>query len=157
MSSKQNASTDFLLNFSCLSRSCIVGCFTTENYFLAKGGVFLLLELLSVCSSLQRTHLCFYHSHHCITHWNIHPAPLHSIVEPAMHLFHYPGDSARAVRQPQHPVSRPQVAGQQRPDGSQSPAAAMERRGGEVERQPEPPGSDCRSACGSTVCFEELN
>ncbi|XP_075886424.1 cilia- and flagella-associated protein 69 isoform X2 [Nelusetta ayraudi] len=31
--------------------SCIVGCFTTENYFLAKGGVFLLLELLS--SSLR--------------------------------------------------------------------------------------------------------
>ncbi|CAJ1082976.1 cilia- and flagella-associated protein 69-like isoform X2 [Xyrichtys novacula] len=29
--------------------SCIVGCYTTEDYFLAKGGVFLLLDLLSSC------------------------------------------------------------------------------------------------------------
>jgi hypothetical protein len=30
------------------ARSCIVGCYTTEDYFLAREGVFLLLDLLSV-------------------------------------------------------------------------------------------------------------
>lgn len=89
-------------------------------------------------------------------HWNIHSAHLHSIVEPSMHLLHHPGHPARAVRQPQHSVLHPQVAGQERSDGSQSSAAAVERRGGEAERQPEPPGSDCRSACGSTVCFDQV-
>lgn len=88
-------------------------------------------------------------------HGNVHPAPLHSAVEPSLHLFHHPGHPARAVRQPQHSVSRPQVAGQQRSDGSQSPAAAVEWRGGEAERQPEPSGSDCRSACRSTVSFDQ--
>uniref|UniRef100_H3CJK6 Cilia- and flagella-associated protein 69 ARM repeats domain-containing protein n=1 Tax=Tetraodon nigroviridis TaxID=99883 RepID=H3CJK6_TETNG len=32
--------------------SCIVGCYTTEDYFLAKGGVCLLLDMLSVSSAL---------------------------------------------------------------------------------------------------------
>lgn len=31
-------------------RSCIVGCYTTEDYFLAKQGAFLLLDLLTVSS-----------------------------------------------------------------------------------------------------------
>lgn len=32
------------------ARSCVVGCYTTEDYFLAKQGVVLLLDLLSVSS-----------------------------------------------------------------------------------------------------------
>lgn len=67
-------------------------------------------------------------------HWDISSAPLHSIVQPSMHLLHHPGHPAGAVRQPQHSVPHPQMAGQERPDGSQSPAAAVERRGGEAER-----------------------
>lgn len=74
-----------------------------------------------------------------------------------MHLLHHPGHPARAVRQPQHSVSHPQVARQERSDGPQGSAAAVERRGGEAERQPGPPWSDRRSACRSTVCFDQVN
>lgn len=37
----------------CPIRSCIVGCYTTEDYFLAKEGVILLLDLLSVSSQAE--------------------------------------------------------------------------------------------------------
>lgn len=37
----------------CPIRSCIVGCYTTEDYFLAKEGVFLLLDLLVVSGWFQ--------------------------------------------------------------------------------------------------------
>lgn len=37
-----------LYTCGCSVRSCIVGCYTTEDFFLAKQGVFLLLDLLTV-------------------------------------------------------------------------------------------------------------
>lgn len=47
-----NLTIDKIINNNCiyLIRSCIVGCYTTEDYFLAKGGVCLLLDMLSVSS-----------------------------------------------------------------------------------------------------------
>lgn len=148
----------------CLIRSCIVGCYTTEDYFLAKEGVILLLDLLRVNIrwipngwSLTEV-LCFLcpYAPKCKVLMMKLPHILFQTVEPQMRTLHHPRHPARVMWQPEHCVSHPELEGRRRSDGSQTPAAAVEGRGGGAESQPKPTWRDRRSVFKSTLNNESM-